>query len=296
MNTKKNSLKGFLLLLLTATIWGSAFVAQSVGMDYVGPFTFNCARFLIGAVVLLPCIFLLDGLRKKDSPNPEIYSWKQKGLLSGGICCGLFLCVASNLQQIGIQYTSVGKAGFITALYIVLVPVLGIFMNKKVGVKVWMGVALAVAGLYLLCMTEKLSISRGDFYVLLCALVFSGHILTVDHFSPMVDGIRLSCIQFTVAGLLSGVMTLIFENPHISSLLAAWQPIAFAGIFSCGVAYTLQIIGQRDLDPTIASLVMSLESVVSVLAGWLILGQNLSARELGGCVLMAAAIVLAQLP
>lgn len=286
-------LKNGILLFLTALIWGIAFVAQSVGMDYVQPFTFNAVRSLIGGAVLIPCIFVMDRLKLSDrqekQENPRI-------LLIGGICCGIALCVASNLQQIGIQYTSVGKAGFITALYIVIVPIFSIFLRRKAGIKVWISVFMAVVGLYLLCMTEQLSLGKGDFLVLLCAVVFAIHILVIDYFSPKVDGVKMSCIQFFVCGILSAVCMFVTEQPQISSILAAWQPVLYAGVLSCGVAYTLQIIGQKGVNPTIASLILSLESVVSVLSGWLILKQQLSSRELMGCLLMFIAIILAQLP
>ena len=315
---KKTEWKSPALLFLTAVVWGVAFVAQSVGMDYVGPFTFNCIRCLIGAVVLVPCIWFLD--RWKQRPDGASCSREAAGaqdsascsrrsagaqggasdgghaLLAGGICCGLALFVASNLQQIGIQYTTVGKAGFITALYIVMVPVFGIFLKKRAGIRVWVSVALAVAGLYLLCITDRLALGKGDILVLLCAVVFAVHILVVDHFSAKTDGVRMSCIQFLVCGLLSGVCMLITEHPEMHLILQAWQPILYAGVFSCGVGYTLQIVGQKGTDPTVASLILSLESVVSVLAGWLLLGQRLSVRELGGCALMFAAILLAQMP
>ncbi|MDO4322863.1 MAG: DMT family transporter [Lachnospiraceae bacterium] len=316
---KKTSFRNPLLLLLTAVIWGVAFVAQSVGMEYVGPFTFNFVRSMIGGLVLIPCIFLLDRVRggasaeKADRASlkseektegrsvsgvesePQ-YTWKQKELFVGGICCGTALFVASNLQQFGIKYTTVGKAGFITALYIVLVPLLGIFLKKAVGLKIWISVALTVAGLYLLCITDGFSIRGGDFLVLLCALCFSVHILVIDYFSPKVDGVRMSCIQFFVCGLLSGIAMLFTEQFDLNAVLMAWMPILYAGVMSCGVAYTLQIVGQKGMNPTVASLILSLESVVSVLAGWLILGQKLSPRELSGCVLMFAAIILAQIP
>lgn len=289
-------LRQSLLLLLTATIWGVAFVAQSVSMDYIGPFTFNAVRNLIGVVVLIPCIAIIDKINgnirhKQDSAG------ERKLLLVGGIACGFLLFVASNLQQIGIQYTTVGKAGFVTAMYIVLVPVLGIFLRKKVGTKVWIGVVIAVAGLYMLCMTDgSFSVQKGDFLVLMCAAVFSLHILVIDYFAPKVNGVKLSCIQFFVCAGLSGVCMLLFEKPRMTMLLDAWIPILYAGVMSCGVAYTLQIVGQKGMNPTVASLILSLESVVSVIAGWLILGQELSGRELFGCVLMFAAIVLVQLP
>ena len=302
---KKTEWKSPALLFLTAVVWGVAFVAQSVGMDYVGPFTFNCIRCLIGAVVLVPCIWFLDGWKQRPdgascgreaAGAQDGASDGSHALLAGGICCGLALFVASNLQQIGIQYTTVGKAGFITALYIVMVPVFGIFLKKRAGIRVWVSVALAVAGLYLLCITDRLALGKGDILVLLCAVVFAVHILVVDHFSAKADGVRMSCIQFLVCGLLSGVCMLITEHPEMRLILQAWQPILYAGVFSCGVGYTLQIVGQKGTDPTVASLILSLESVVSVLAGWLLLGQRLSVRELGGCALMFAAILLAQMP
>ena len=371
---KHTSIRNPLLLFLTAVIWGIAFVAQSVGMEYVGPFTFNCVRCILGAVVLVPCIAFLDRLKEKeghagqgaaeanmtDAAGGAVRGWEpaekwqrpaesrrkpaenwqesaeswqkpaesqqgsaetqqrsaesQQGsaetrqrsvekkraerrtLLAGGICCGIALCVASNLQQFGIQYTTVGKAGFITAMYIVLVPILGIFLKKRIGLKVAVSVALAVAGLYLLCITEGFSVGAGDLLVLLCALVFAVHILVIDYFSPRTDGVRMSCIQFLVCGLLSGVGMVLTETPDLGAICQAWLPIAYAGVMSCGVAYTLQIVGQKGTDPTVASLILSLESVVSVLAGWVILGQSLSMREIAGCALMFAAIILAQLP
>lgn len=296
---KKEQIRSSALLALTALIWGVAFVAQSVGMDYVGPFTFNAVRSLIGGFVLIPCIALLKSKQKsKNGGLGEDVGGKSshRDLVIGGILCGLALCIASCLQQIGISYTTVGKAGFITALYIVIVPVLGIFMKKRTGILVWVSVALAVAGLYFLCMTESLTVGRGDLYVLACAFVFSLHILLIDYFSPRVDGMTLSCIQFFVCGLLSGVGALLWENPSLSAVLAAWAPILYAGVLSCGVGYTLQIIGQKGMDPTVASLILSMESLFSVLAGWVLLGQSLSVREIIGCVCMAAAIVLAQLP
>ena len=296
---KTGQMKNSLLLLLTAFIWGVAFVAQSVGGDAVGCFTFNGVRSLIGGIVLIPVIIFLDD-RKKKEPGTENFT-EQKGdkktLITGGICCGIMLCIASNFQQFGISFTTVGKAGFITAMYILIVPILGLFMKKKVGVKVWAGVVLAVIGLYMLCMTsERFSLSKGDFLVLICAFFFSLHILIIDHFSPKCDGVRLSCIQFFVCGFLSMITAFIFEAPSFGAILSGWLPILYAGVLSCGVAYTLQIIGQKNMDPTVASLILSLESVFSVLAGWVILNQTLSVRELLGCALMFLAIILAQLP
>lgn len=285
-----NRLRANLMLLTTALIWGVAFVAQSVGMDYIGPFTFNCVRSLLGGLVLLPCIFLLDRL---DGGKAAA---QKKWPVLGGVCCGVVLAVASSLQQIGIAHTSVGKAGFITALYIVIVPLLGLLGGKRVGGRIWAAVALAVAGMYLLCITESFTIGLGDLLVLLCAFCFSIHILVIDHFSPNVDGVRMSCIQFFTAGILCGVPMLLFESPNLTNICAAWAPIAYAGIMSCGVAYTLQVVAQKHTDPTVASLLLSLESVISVLAGWVLLGQALSPRELTGCALSFCAIILAQLP
>ena len=285
-------MKNNILLVLTALIWGCAFVAQSVGMDYVGPFTFNMARFLIGAIVLLPVIWFMDRQRKTGAEKDA----GQKTLIIGGICCGIALAVASTLQQWGILFTTVGKAGFITAMYIVIVPLLGIFIGKKVRPLIIGCVAIAVVGFYFLCMTESLRLGLGDFLVLLCAIAFSIHILVIDHFSPKVDGVKMSAIQFLTAAIISAVPTLLWEQPVFTEILQAWQPVLYAGVMSCGVAYTLQIIAQKNADPTVASLLLSLESVFSVLAGWVLLGQGLSLKEMFGCVLIFCAIILAQLP
>ena len=285
--------KNTILLLLTALIWGSAFVAQSVGMDYVGPFTFNSVRCLIGGLVLLPCIFFFKRFGIGDGGWEEEKSVKgRRDLITGGILCGVFLACASSAQQVGLTYTTVGKAGFITAMYIVIVPVLGIFLKRLPKPAVWVSVVLAVAGLYLLCMTDSFALSPGDAWVLASALLFAFHIMVIDYFSPKADGVKLSCIQFFVAGIVCGVPMLLFEKPQILEILQAWQPILYAGVLSCGVAYTLQIIAQKDYDPTAASQILSLESVFSVLAGWVILGEELSPRELAGCALMFAAIIL----
>ena len=289
---KKEQIKGSLSLFLAAIIWGAAFVAQSVGMDYVGPFTFNCVRTLIGGIVLIPCIaFLNRGKVRKKTNFTE-----KKRLLLGGICCGVALATGSTLQQFGIMYTTVGKAGFITTFYIIIVPIIGLFFKKRCGLNVWAGVVLALAGLYFLCITEGFSIGYGDTMVFLCALAFSIHILVIDHFTELVDGVKMSCIQFFVAAIVSGVGMLVMEQPDIHNILAAWLPILYAGALSSGVGYTLQIIGQKGMNPTIASLILSLESVISVLAGMVILDEQLSSREILGCVLMFIAIVLAQLP
>ena len=283
--------KNALILFLTAFIWGTAFVAQSVGMDHLGPFAFNGIRNFIGGIALLPCIWLLDKLKLMDEGTGD-----KKDLILGGICCGIFLFAASSLQQIGIQYTTAGKAGFITAFYIVLVPVLGILLKQKTGWKVWLAVVIAIVGLYFLCITESFSIGKGDIYIFLCALIYAGHIQVIDYFAPKTNGVKMSCIQFFIVGILSIPFMMILETVTLEAVNASWGPILYAGVLSSGVAYTLQIIGQKNVNPAIASLILSLESCISVLAGWAILGERLSSRELTGCVLMLGAILLAQLP
>lgn len=280
-----------LLLFLAAFIWGTAFVAQSMGMDYVGPFTFLASRSVIGALVLVLYLAVRDRKCEKQPPA------KSKTLIIGGVCCGCLMFVASGLQQIGIAYTTVGKSGFVTAMYIVIVPVLGIFLKKKAGIKIWCGVVLAVAGLYCLCMSPgSIAIQKGDVLTFFCAVAFAVHILAIDYFAPQVDAVRMSCIQFVTCAILSGIGMFAVETPSIEAVLEAWLPILYAGALSSGVAFTLQIIGQRGMNPTVASLIMSMESVISVIAGWAILGQTLLMRELVGCGLMFAAIILVQLP
>lgn len=290
-------LRNSLLLLLTATIWGVAFVAQSVGMDYVGPFTFLFARSVIGGIVLLPVVVILHQSGPSHThENAEEKRRARKTLVLGGVCCGTALCFASIFQQIGLLYTTVGKSGFLTACYILIVPLLGLLFGRKCGRLVWCGVALAIVGLYFLCLTDGLSVNRGDLLTFICAILFSVHIMVIDHFSPLTDSVKMSCIQFFVCAVIAGAGMLLFEQPSLSALLAAWKPVLYAGALSSGAAYTLQIIGQKGMNPTVASLIMSLESVISVLAGWIILHQTLSGREILGCVLMFAAIILAQLP
>ena len=285
---RKGQFGNSLLLLLTAVIWGAAFVAQSVGMEYVEPFTFTCVRSIIGGLVLIPCIILLKKWKKGFATKIE---W------IGGVCCGLALCAASNFQQYGMQYTTVGKAGFITALYVVLVPILGLLFKKKVSILIWFCVSLSVIGLYFLCMPEGgFVLAFGDLLVLICAILFSVHILVIDYFSPKGDGVVISCIQFFTCGILSGVVMIFTETPTIGNILDAKWAILYAGVLSSGVAYTLQVVAQKNVNPTVASLILCLESVVAVLAGWVILGQSLSTREIWGCILMFVAIVLAQLP
>lgn len=295
-NMNKFVLRQSLLLLLAATIWGTAFVAQSVGMEYVGPFTFTATRNFVGCIVLLPFIFFMDKSGKREI-NKSINKKISKPLILGGLLTGIALCIASNLQQYGIMYTSVGKSGFITAMYIVLVPIFGIVIGRKQSLRMWIAILIAVAGLYFLCMTTgNYSIQIGDVLLLLCAVSFSIQILLVDHFSPLVNGVKLAWGQFFVCGVLSAVLMFIYEHPTISGIVSGWSSILYAGALSTGVAYTIQVIAQKGMNPAVASLIMSMESVISVIAGWLILNQKLSKRELIGCGLMFAAIILVQLP
>lgn len=297
---KKTELGSAALLFLAAFIWGVAFVAQSVGMNYVGPFTFNGCRFLIGGLVLTPFALIRDRQHEKSASFQKLSREEQKKYkrttLIGGLCCGVAICIASSFQQAGMQYTSVGKAGFITALYIVLVPVFGIFLKRKVTPIIWMGVFLAAIGFYFLCITESFSINYGDLLVFICAICFTFHILIIDYFAPKADGVALSCIQFWFSGIVCMGIAILNESPNVTAIIQAAVPILYAGVLSCGVAYTLQIIGQKHMKPAVASLILSLESVISVLAGWVILKEVLTGRQFLGCALVFAAVVMAQLP
>jgi len=281
------SYKYSFLLLLAAMIWGSAFVAQSAGMDYVGPFTFNGIRSFLGFLVLIPVANFVN--KKSDTPS----GWKDKELIVGGIVCGAFLFLASSAQQIGIQYTTVGKSGFITTFYIVLVPIFALFLNKKPSKLIWVSVAFAVCGLYFLCINESFTIQSADIWLFACAILFTLQILAIDHYAPKVNTVKLSCYQFLVVGLLS-VIPMIFEKPELNAVIGCWTSIAYAGILSSGVAYTLQIVAQKNVKPEIASILMSLESVFSVIFGFLILHEKLTSREGIGCILMFIAVILAQ--
>lgn len=300
----RKELRNSLLLIVTALIWGIAFVAQREGGAWVGPYTFNCIRSLIGAAVLLPVIKLFNRRTSDQNPRTTI---NNKQLWVGGISCGIILFVASTFQQLGMYYgTTAGKAGFLTACYILIVPLLGLFLKKKCCWNIWVGVLIALIGLYFLCLTDGVAVQLSDGLVLLCAVSFAVHILIIDHFSPLVDGVRLSCIQFFVCGVLGIIPTIYVDMQHSAAgagLLAeslgtwdAWLPILYAGILSCGVGYTLQVIGQDGIHPTIASLLMSLESVFSVLAGMVILHETMTGREIAGCILVFAAVVFAQIP
>ena len=297
---KNKNLKGNLLLLLTSVIWGISFIAQSKGVELISPVAFNGIRTMLGAIVLLPVIFFID-LNKKRKGLP--IKKADKNLLIGGILCGLLLCIATTLQTAGMIYTSPGKSGFITALYMVIVPVIGLFLGKKPKLTIWLSVFIALGGLYLMCISEALTINIGDVLTLLCAFVFAGHILVIDHFAPKVDGVKLSFMQFLVCGLINVIWMFLFEDPELTPILNCWVAIGYSGIMSCGVAYTLQIVGQKYTDPASASILMSLESVFATLStvilvalGWNLTGGALTLREISGCALMFIAIILIELP
>lgn len=293
----KKQLLGNSLLLLTALIWGCAFVAQSVAADTLETFTIQTARSFLATLVLIPVILVSDSFKKKNNTYKKLDKSEKKTLIRGGILCGIALTVATALQQTGLNLgTTAGKSGFVTAMYILIVPILGLFLKKKIRPIVWACVAMGVVGLYLLCMQGGFSLAVGDFFTILCSLVFSVQILLVDYYSPKVDGIKLSCIQFFTMFIISLAAMLIFETPSIDNMRAAWLPICYAGILSSGVAYTLQIIGQKNTEPTVASLLMSFESVFAVIAGIIILDETPSAQEYLGSAVMFAAIIISQLP
>ncbi len=299
MNQNTHAIRKTLLLVLTAMIWGFAFVSQSVGAQYVGAYTFLASRSWLAVIVLCPVVAASDrqSLKRNGTNRAPKTREQKKQLLLGGTIVGSFLFVASVLQQLGIASTSAAKSGFITALYVVLVPVISLFLGSRPTRKIWLGVVLGVLGLYFLCMSGGLdAINSGDVLTMFCALMFSFQILSVNYYVQFVDGIRLSRVQMVVTAVLATVCMVIFEHPTADGIRAALIPILYAGIMSSGVGYTLQIVAQDGLNPTIASLAMSLESVFSAVGGWLILNQKLTLRELSGCILMFTAIVIAQLP
>ena len=285
-----NKMKGNLLLFITALIWGTAFVAQKSGGE-IGAFTFNGIRTLIGGLVLIP--FVMAG--RKDKSQPLF----NKAELIGGSLCGLALFVAGSLQQIGLAYTTVGKAAFITTLYVVFCPLIAtIFLKKKFRPIIWLCVVLDIIGLYLLCMTDaSFSLQIGDTLVILCAIAFAVQMTSVDIYVAKIDGLKLSCVQFLSAGLLGIICMLIFEQPiNGSEILSCWLPILYAGVLSCGIGYTFQVLGQKYADATIAGLILCLESVFGVIAGAIILHEVMSPREIAGCAIMFVAVILSNLP
>lgn len=285
----KKQIRGSLCLLLATVIWGSAFVAQSVGMDHIGPFTFQAIRCLLAVAVLALTIFLRD-------PKGFSAFLKNKKLWKSGLLCGTALFAAASLQQIGLVYTDAGKAGFLTALYIVLVPILGIFLGRKLTKATGLSILLAVVGLYLLSCVGVTRVSIGDILLIGCAFAYAVQITLVDRLAPALDSLQLNCVQCLSCGVLSVPFMLLTEQPDIDSILVCWLPLCYAGVLSLGVAYTLQIVGQKDVEPTAASLLMSMESVFAVLTGWLILHETMTPYETAGCVLMFAAVILSQLP
>lgn len=290
-----------ILLLFTALIWGSSFVAQKSGMDYIEPFTFNGIRMVIGGLVLIPFILLMDRKKARDGAaepmSDEEKAKARKKIIAGGICCGLAIFVASSLQQFGVSYTTAGKAGFITTLYVVIVPIISVLLRKRVRPIMWLCVVLGAVGLYLLCMTDdSFKLAFGDMLVLLCAVAFAVHIMVVDHFAAKLDGTKLSCIQFLTSGILGLIGMAIFESPDINAILDCWLPILYAGVLSCGLGYTFQVIAQKYAEPTVASLLMSLESVFAVISGAILLHETMSMRELAGCAVIFAAVIISQLP
>lgn len=283
-----------LLLFITAVIWGSGFVAQSIGMDYVSPFTFTFFRTLVGAIFLLPIIYYFFYHKKNNTS--KIKQTNKKDLIIGSISCGIFLLLGESLQQFGLVSTDAGKAGFITSMYIIFVPVFSLFIGKRLNAFIIIGIVLSLVGLYLLCIKNDLTIESGDIYIFLCAIAFSFHILVISVFVEKVDGLLLSCGQFFSASFFAFFFMWFFGNPSLETIKLAMPAILYVGIMSNGIAYTLQVIGQRGINPTIATLILSLESVMAVVFGMLFLNESLTNKELIGCILMFIAVIIAQLP
>lgn len=290
----KQQTQGTLALLLGTFIWGMAFIAQSVGMNLIGPFTFQAIRCLLGVLFLFPVTILFD---RKIGVKESLKKWKNPTLWISGIICGVALFIATSLQQVGLVYTTPGKAGFLTAMYIVLVPILGIFVHRKPGINALFSVILALIGLYLLSFTNISNVNIGDLFMIGCAFAFAVQILLIDRFAQQLDGLRLNCVQALVVSILSvpGIL-LNQETIEMNTIFSCWLPLCFAGVLSMGVGYSLQIVGQKRLEPTVASLIMSLESVFSALGGWLLLRNTMTPAELTGCALVFAGVIVSQLP
>ena len=294
---KYNQMRQVVFPILAAFIWGTAFVAQDLCADSIGAFAFNATRYFIAVLALLVVILISDKV-KKNKPTLTAQEKKaaNKQLWLGGLCCGAALAIASNFQQAGlVAGTDAGKAGFITALYVVLVPVFGLFFKRKVSLPTWIAVVLSVVALYLLCIKGDFSLAPGDLLVLVCAVCFAVHILVIDHFTAYCDGVKLSCLQFLFAGIISTICMFIFEDVDFAAILSCALPLLYVGIFSCGVGYTLQILAQKDSNPTVVTILLSLESVFAVIAGAIILKQQMTVRENIGCAIMFAAVILAQI-
>ena len=300
----KNNKLHVLFLFIAAFFWGTTFAAQSIGAGYVQAFTYLAGRSWVAVIVLTPVISLIDAMTEKQgrySRKPK-NAWQRRYLLAAGCICGTCLCLASWAQQAGMAYTSASKASFLTTLYVVLVPLFSIFLKKKPPVQIWICVLIALIGMLLLCVGKSLlggqpmEIEKGDALVILCALLFTIQVLCVAYFVPMVDPVRLSRVQFATVAAESTILMFVFEQPSAEMIRLAFPAILYAGIFSSGVAYTLQIVGQEDVNPTLASLVMSLESVFGAISGWIVLGERMLPVEMAGAALMFAAVILAQMP
>ena len=294
---KHNQVRQVVFPILAAFIWGTAFVAQDLCADSIGTFAFNATRYFIAVLALLVVIAVSDKAKKnRPTPTAEEKKAANKHLWLGGLCCGVALAIASNFQQAGlVAGTDAGKAGFITALYVVLVPVFGLFFKRKVSLPVWIAVVCSVVALYLLCIKGDFSLAAGDLLILVCAVCFAVHILVIDHFTAYCDGVKLSCLQFLFAGIISAVCMFLFETVDFAAIWSCIPPLLYVGIFSCGVGYTLQILAQKDSNPTVVTILLSLESVFAVIAGAIVLHQQMTAREYIGCVVMFVAVILAQI-
>lgn len=287
------SFKGEIFLFITAFIWGTTFVAQSQAMDYIGPFTFNASRSFIGAIAVYIIINVSEYLNKEKQQDKKE---NNRLFIKGGVICGMILFTSAGFQQVGLQHTDVSKAGFITTLYIIFVPIIGIFLKKKAGSKVWISVIIAMIGMYLLSIKDGFTIEFGDACILMCAFVFSFQIIIVDRYSSITNAVKMSCVQLTVCGIASFIAAIIFENISISKIMEAIYPILYAGFISSGIAFTFQMIGQQYTKPAVSSLIMSLESVFAALGGWLLLNEKLSQKELIGCALVFLAVIIAKMP
>ena len=291
MNNKK--IRANFLLLFASFIWGSAFVAQRVGMEHIGPFTFNAVRMLVAGVALSVVVLIF---KKTNKVNTEPGTYSKKALYLGGFFCGSILFIASSFQQTGLMFTIAGKAGFITTLYIIFVPLLGLFLKKRIGAKIWVSVFLGLAGLFFLSFVENMQLNLGDVLMLFCAIGYAVHIILVDRYAARADSVKLSCLQFFVAALFSCIVMFVFESPSVTYILMSWLPILYVGVLSGALGFTLQIIAQKDTSPAVAALLMSFEAVFAAFTGFVILNEVLTPRELVGCFLMFLAVMLAQMP
>jgi len=291
------TLKNDFYLLLTAIIWGFAFTAQRAGMEFIGPFTFNGIRFLIGSVSILPLIYLENKSKlKKEADKNKSYSSNNqlKTLLLYGATGGILLYMGASLQQIGIVYTSAGKAGFITGMYVIIVPIIGIFFRHKAGWRRWAGAILSITGLYFLSVKGSVKINIGDIFVLLSAFFWASHVIAISHFSPRVNALKLAFIQYVFCGVLSLISAFIFEDVQKNTIILAWLPILYGSLFSVGIAYTLQVYAQKKAHPAHVAIILSLEGVFAVIGGWLILGESLGAKGIIGCALMLGGMFISQ--